>query len=82
MFAKTPKPPIPLMKEKELVLNFFTVKEWMKGKHLWVGRSVEHPSKPKQTGMFSIGRAEIILMAVVIEQGQHGGSKMTEFRHF
>ena len=81
MYAKTPKPPIPLVSERELLLKFFKVKDWQEGKTLCICKSVEHPSKPIATGMFATVRADVKIQAVVIEAGPNGGSQMTEIRH-
>ena len=43
---KTPKPPIPLVAQREAVLKQFSIENWKDGKHLNVVTSVEHPERP------------------------------------
>ena len=57
LHTKTPKPPIPLISQRELVLQFWNIKNWQAGRHLSISKSVEHADVPIKTGMFAYTRS-------------------------
>ena len=79
----TPKPPIPIVAQRELVAEFIYKKNHFgEGKHLICGKSFEHPDVPIKTGMMDYVRGTINCWAQVIEKNPNGeGSLLTEFRN-
>ena len=78
----SPKPSIPLISRRQMIMQIYTIKDHGgPGRHLEVARSVEHPSKPEDTGMFADVRAFIEVIGILVEKNPNGeGSRMTELR--
>ena len=82
IFMCTPKPKIPIISKRQILLESFTLmNHGGEGRHLEVGRSIEHPSKPAASGMFADVRANITVIGILVEKNPKGeGSRMTEIR--
>lgn len=76
------KPPIPLVNARDLLVEFFTVPNGAgEGRHVQIGKSVEHADCKKPSGMGSNERAQVHVMGSIVEKNPNGsGSKMSHVR--
>ena len=79
----SPKPPIPIISQRELLTKLWRIKDYKDGVYISVGCSVEHPDYPIGTGMFAYVRGHATVQGFMIEKNPNGtGSKFTEIRQF
>uniref|UniRef100_A0A7S3FXL6 START domain-containing protein n=1 Tax=Strombidium rassoulzadegani TaxID=1082188 RepID=A0A7S3FXL6_9SPIT len=84
LYWKTPKPPIPLVSSREMLVEIFNLKNGLgDGKHIQVMKSAEHPNHPVKSGMFADVRGTIVIYGTKIEKNPKGsGVLLTESRSF
>ena len=79
---KFPKPPVPVVGQREIVTKLFTIENFEEGVHMNLGCSVEHPEKPVGEGYFDYVRAIGYTAALRVSAAASGkGVTLTEIRH-
>ena len=79
---KSPKPPIPFVAQREIVMKYFVLEDCDVSKHMTLSVSVDHPLKPQTSGMFAYVRGLCYLGSQTVEPNPDGkGTLVREIRH-
>ena len=80
---KTPKPPVPLVAQREIVAKMFRIDNYKnQDENILVGCSVDHPARPVGEGYWDYVRGIAYMTGIRIQAAPDGkGVIMTECRH-